>query len=178
MTEALLLARRGSRSGPPTPRSYDEEARINSILAPRGADARRRAAAGRGRRGGERPGERRRRAPPASAIRSGAARRHRDRGEPPATATVASGKDRVLDSSDLRGSVRNQVRGERRRRRRSGGAQLATPIGGDGHSAGGRRPPVSQPPADSGDTFGFGQRSTGALEWKLGPASDEPVPAR
>jgi hypothetical protein len=24
----------------------------------------------------------------------------------------------------------------------------------------------------------MGQRSTGALEWRLGPASDEPVPAR
>ena len=82
----------------------------------------------------------------------------------------------MLDSSDLRGSVRNQVGGEPEggaptapnSRRRS--AATVTP--------GGRRSPVSQPPADSSDTFGVGQRSTGALEWKLGPASDEPVPAR
>jgi hypothetical protein len=179
VTEALLLARRGSRSGPSTPRSYDEEARINSILTPPAP------------RLDDEPPPAEETEPANSQASSDAASAagvrdqigrgagHRDRGQPPATVTVASGKDRVLDSTDLRGSVRNQVRGDAEgggapeapnSRRRSAGT--ITPQAG-------RRPSVSQPPAGDPDTaFGFGQRSTGALEWKLGPASDDPVPAR
>jgi hypothetical protein len=179
VTEALLRARRGRRSGPSTPRSYDEEARINSILEP------------------PPPDQALPEPPPESdaeganskatndAASSAAARDQilrgaapRDHVEAPATATVASGKDRVLTSSDLRGSVRNQVRGEAEgtaagapnSRRRS--SATVTPQGG-------RHPAVAQPPVPNlGNTFGAGQRSTGALEWELGPASDDPVPAR
>lgn len=177
VTEALLRARRGRQSGPPTPRSYDEEARINSILTPPAptidvepppaedaveADSR--------------PGGN---APSAAGVRDqiGRGAAYPDREEPSTTA-VASGKSRVLSSSDLRGSVRNQVRGDA-----EGGGAPVTPNSRRRSAAtvtpqDGRRPSVSQPPADPGNAFGFGQRSTGALEWKLGPASDEPVPAR
>jgi hypothetical protein len=41
---------------------------------------------------------------------------------------------------------------------------------------GGRQSLRQQPDVDS--AFGFGQRSTGSLEWRLGPATDQPVPAR
>jgi hypothetical protein len=176
VTEALLRARRGSRSGPATPRSYDEEARINSILAPppptldveappvEDADA------ANSRTSSD--------APSAAGVRDqiGRGAADRGRGEPPATATVASRKGRVLDSSDLRGSVRNQVGGEP-----EGGAPTAPNSrrrSAATVTSGGRHSPVSQPPADFGNTFDAGQRSTGALEWKLGPASDDPVPAR
>ena len=178
VTESLLRARRGKRSGPSTPRSYDEEARINSILAPPSpepalpepppqsdADAA----------NGKATSDAASSAAARDQILRGAA--PRDRAEAPATATVASGRDRVLTSSDLRGSVRNQVRGEAEgtgapgapnSRRRS--SATVTPQGG-------RRPPVAQPPVPNLDNT-FGQRSTGALEWELGPASDDPVPAR
>jgi hypothetical protein len=87
---------------------------------------------------------------------------------------MAQGNDRVLDNADLRGSVRNQVRGDADG---GGGAPVNTRRRSTG--TGGRLPPsLSQPPADPSSNLGFGERSTGALEWKLGPASEDPVPAR
>ena len=136
VTEALLLARRGSRSGPPTPRSYDEEARINSILAPpapelegepppgedaeaanskAGSDAASAAGVrdqiGRGA-GAPRP-------------RPAAGHRHRRLGQGPGARLERSARERAQPGAR-----------RRRRRRRAGGTQLATPIGGDGHTAG------------------------------------------
>jgi hypothetical protein len=184
VTEALLRARRGQQTRPAAPRSYDEAARINSILTPP-PPAPPAVASPRDENDDEDAAESALPATP-SASASGAARDHigrgsmpRDRAETRTTASVAAPKDRVLDSTDLRGSVRNQVRGNAdggdsapaapNTRRRS--ASMVTP--------GGRRSPVSQSPVDDGgDSFGLGQRSTGSLEWKLGPASDQPVPAR
>jgi Tfp pilus assembly protein PilF len=182
VTEALLRARRGSRSGPPAPRAYDEEARINSILTPSPPPPPVAPAAARP---DDDPDSASRPATGAAADSGAVVRDQISRGAPrrsqskaPLTAPAAgSPEDRVLTSNDLRGSVRNQVRGEAEgtggpatasSRRRSAAAM--TPHGA-------RQPSVSQPPAID-TTFGFGQRSTGALEWKLGPASDEPVPAR
>jgi hypothetical protein len=177
VTEALLRARRGSRSGPPAPRAYDEEARINSILEPSPAPASRATAPMDDE--AERTGE----TPDGDVIRDqisrGAGPRSHDEAPAVTVANSRKGSDRVLDTTDLRGSVRNQVNGDAdgggpaapHTRRRSPG--MITPQGG-------RQPSLSQPPvSDSSTTLsGFGQRSTGALEWKLGPASDDPVPAR
>jgi hypothetical protein len=165
VTEALLRARRGSRSGPPAPRAYDEEARINSILTPAPPVAAQPAA---------RPDaddrESESRPAPGAEAESGAVVRDQiSRGAPrrsqsgvsPAVTAAGSRDDRVLSSNDLRGSVRNQVRGDAEgsggpaasSRRRS--AAAIAPHGG--------RSSVSQPPAID-TTFGFGQRSTGALD--------------
>jgi hypothetical protein len=178
VTEALLRARRGSRSGPPAPRAYNEEARINSILTPAPPAP---AAPAKAEPDADDPENASGPATGATADRGAVARdqisrgaQRRSQNDAPVTVT-SSRKERVITSNDLRGSVRNQVRGEAEgnggpppgSRRRS--AATITP--------GGRQPAVSQPPAID-TTFGFGQRSTGALEWKLGPASDEPVPAR
>ncbi len=136
VTEALLLARRGSRSGPATPRSYDEEARINSILTPpapsldvepppaedaEAADSQPNGDAAE-----------RRRCPRSDRARRGAARpppspghRHRRLGQGPGAQLERSARERAQPGAR-----------RRRRRRRSGGTQLATPIGGDGHTAG------------------------------------------
>ena len=136
VTEALLLARRGSRSGPATPRSYDEEARINSILTPPApsldvepppaedaeaadsqpsgdaAERRRRPRSDRSRRGAPRP-------------RPTPGHRHRRLGQGPGAQLERSARERAQPGAR-----------RRRRRRRPGGTQLATPSGGDGHTAG------------------------------------------
>ena len=176
VTEALLRARRRSRAAPPAPRAYDEPARINSILTPSAAPA-----VANGGTAPEALEEEARDAPataaaPRDQISRGAATRARSK--EPGTEIATSPQDRVLDTKDLRGSVQNQVRGSAddggaapqspSSRRRS--AATVMPQQSRGRS-------VNQPPAD-GDAFGIGQRSTGSLEWKLGPASDEPVPAR
>jgi hypothetical protein len=179
VTEALLRARRGSRSGPPAPRAYDEEARINSILEPSSPAPAPHATAPADDEGETRAND----APDGSAvvrdqIGRGAVPRHRDEAPAITAANSRKGGDRVLDSTDLRGSVRNQVNGAAEgggpaaphSRRRSPGTVM---------QQGGGHPSLAQPPVDDSSTTlgGFGQRSTGALEWKLGPASD-PVPAR
>lgn len=182
VTEALLHARRGSRSRPPAPRAYDEPGRITAILTPVSPVP----AAGPA--GTAEPpvddGPPMNAGPPsipAVVTPQGAtnSRQLPARGVPGNdSARLAPPTDRVLDSSDLRGSVRNQVQGDAAAgapaapgtRRRSSAS--VTP-------ASGRRPTLHQPPqSDDMRAFGFGQRSTGALEWRLGPASDEPVPAR
>ncbi|HVR30806.1 MAG TPA: tetratricopeptide repeat protein [Thermoanaerobaculia bacterium] len=177
VTEALLIAGRGRRSQPSTPRAYDEPGRINSLLAPQPPTVA--------------PGQE---AAPAEPPPDGATAWSRPRsglsaaGDPPRgtedsaadrrrSAEPATGH-RVLDSSDLRGGVRNQVKGDAAApaapgTRRRAGAAVTTP---DGTS---RRQSLHQPAASDDVTgFAFGQRSTGSLEWQLGPASDEPVPAR
>ena len=181
VTEALLLAGRGRRSQPATPRAYEEPGRINSLLAPVPTAA---PAAGEAPPAAPPPEDdgataqsSRWRAEPGRSARS----QTPDGGEPAAersrAASFDSG-DRVLDSSDLRGGARNQVQGgdpgmpaAPGTRRRAG--VVITPGGTP------RRQSLHQPPASDGaGGFAVGQRSTGALDWRLGPPSDQPVPAR
>jgi len=170
VTEALLR-RRGSRSAPPAPRAYDEPARIQSILTPPPT------AHGNG---APKPADAEEQAAPAADAEAAPVNAHREQAAraagPHAHATSAHDPNRVLTSTDLHGGTRNQVNGDAEgaptapnTRRRSSAA--VTPQG---------RHPVSQQPLND-PTHGFGvggQRSTGSLEWKLGPETDQPVPAR
>jgi predicted Zn-dependent protease len=186
VTEALLLARRGSRSGPPAPRAYDEPHRIQSLLAPSplpselGAPAQApadepiAAPVDQGPPAGPAPVQPWGTPHPPPATRPAAGRIDSE----PATSGPESGApgDRVLDPTDLRGGARNQVQGGEGApaapgaRGRRAGATVQPP--------GGRRT-LHQPPDDRDwSGFGAGQRSTGALEWHLAPPSDAPVPAR
>jgi tetratricopeptide (TPR) repeat protein len=178
VTESLIHARRSRRAGPQVPRTYDEAGRITAILVPAP------------------PVLSTPPAPPSDAtdttdegeMPSAAAEPSRPRAETslgasaprgdtrPDSAAMVNTQDRVLDSSDLRGRASNQVRGEAAApgpagaagRRR--GSATVTPTGG-------RRPALLQPSAGTETGFGIGQRSTGSLEWRLGPPSDAPVPA-
>jgi hypothetical protein len=180
VTEALLRARRGSRSGPPAPRAYVESGRITSILTP-GAPTPATPDTPAAQEAQEDDGP----SPDASfePLHAPFAPSHQLRARPGETADsaqLAPPRDRVLDSNDLRGSVRNQVQGAAAP---DSGMPLAPGnrrrAGASVNPAGGRRNSLLQPPASDGSSaFGLGQRSTGALEWRLGPASDEPVPAR
>jgi hypothetical protein len=179
VTEALLLARRGSRSGPPTPRAYDEPRRIQSLLAPSpvpselGAEPVPEQPAGDS--AEEPPGDPSRPWAPPPVPATPRPIPGRMEAEPPpgsASAQAAPG-DRVLDSTDLRGGVRNQVQG--------GEAMPAAP-GTRGRGAtitpAGRRG-LHQPPDDRAwSSFEAGQRSTGSLDWQLAPAPETAVPAR
>jgi hypothetical protein len=184
VTEALLRAKRGSRTAASTaPLAYDEGPRIQSILTPPPPHPVAPAA----------PTERDSTETPADAPVTGSSRDHIGRGAAPhgsradanGNPTGATSKERVLDSTDLRGSVRNQVRGDAE----AGGGTPAAAAGATSRrrsgstvtGPGGRRSTTNQPPVSESSSprgVGFGQRSTGSLEWKLGPASDEPVPAR
>ena len=190
VTEALLVARRGSRSGPPAPRAYNEAQRITSILTPMPStketvpetlpseepaalEPEVAPAEGQGRSGSTT-------ASPWGARRgSAAAPGDESTSTRPNSAAATVGRDRVLDSSDLRGGVPNQVQGDAdsglpaapgtRGVRGRAGATITGPTG---------RRSLHQPPAsDDTTSFGFGLRSTGALEWRIGPVSDHPVPA-
>ena len=175
VTEALLRARRGSRAAPPAPRAYDEPARINSILTPPLTPADLEGGPGPGASDEPTADAQSPASAPRDQIGRGAAPRARSAERDTAITTDAD--PRVLDSKDLRASTRNQVQGSAEEgapaapnsRRRSAATVMPQ----------GRGRSVNQPPVDdSANPFGVGQRSTGSLEWKLGPASDEPVPAR
>jgi predicted TPR repeat methyltransferase len=172
VTEALLRAQRGSHSGPAAPRAYDDLGRITSILTPAPLawdTATDRSAADEpadeGRPEPELTGE------PSRGPAEGS-NGHRGRGAGRSdSAALAAPTDRVLDPTDLRGGAPNQLQG--------GGGD---PPGGGRRRAGVNVAPGggrgSQLPTDEGaNVFGLGQRSTGALEWRLGPVSGEPVPA-
>jgi tetratricopeptide (TPR) repeat protein len=178
VTEALLMARRGSRSGPPAPRAYDEADRITSLLAPASPAATGAATVAEPAREDDAAGS----GPPHAPGRvhaddpSEAEEQDRQGDDDAAAAFTVEPRDRVLSSSDLRNhGVRNQVQGEA-----DGGAVTH---GGRGRTGATVRPApgrssLHQPPVDDENAFGFGQRSTGSLEWRLGPVSDQPVPAR
>ena len=182
VTEALLRARRGSRVGPVDPallrrggaHQLHPDARADRAGASRAAAAKRRR---------EREQQTDRATPraaplPRDQIVRGAAPRDRSRGSGHDHRRLGQGPRARLERparqrDATRCAARPTASGAPAR------AELAAPIGGDGHAAGRTTPPVAQPPAPiRGNAFGIGQRSTGALEWKLGPASDEPVPAR
>jgi TPR repeat/Tetratricopeptide repeat len=182
VTEALLLARRGSRSGPPAPRAYNEGNRITSILtpappAPPQDDS---SEPAQDRDESEVAAPAAAPAPSATTAAPPVERRVPEDGADSAassnSAALVTTGDRVLDSTDLRGSVRNQVQGE------AGGDAPAAPgtrrrAGANVTPSASRRPSLHQPAAVDGSSA-FGLNSTGALEWRLGPASDQPVPAR
>jgi tetratricopeptide (TPR) repeat protein len=175
VTEALLHARRGRRAVPATPRAYDEPGRITSLLAPGvAADG----AAPREAAPEEEPIDtgpestvgRSSFAPAPAATQPAADDDHEDAARR-ATAIDAEPGDRVLDSSDLRGGASNQVRG-------GGPAEQAAQGRGAAGSSAWRRTLHQAPVPEERGIVRFGQRSTGSLEWRFGPASDEPVPAR
>lgn len=166
VTEALLLARRGRQARTPSPKAYSEPQRIESMLLPAPQEAAPAPPEG--------LTEPSRMVPPRLSTDPAADAE----AEPEASGPDAAGasspaaapqaglvvvpEDRVLDSSDLRGGVRNQLDegspslSSGPARRGAGGALVPAP----------RQPTVVQPPA-RGDQGRPGLGSTGALEWSL-----------